>query len=80
MDVWGVLLTVGVPVLTIAVAVWATRRWGTRRAKVRVSWTSVPLLQDQARGGLLEVLYKDVVVDDPHLTTISVRNVGDPAT
>lgn len=37
---------------------------------------SIPLLKDQARGGLLEVSYEGSTIHDPHLTTLTIRNVG----
>jgi hypothetical protein len=65
-----------VAVVAIPVAVLATRQWGNRRAQIEFSSSSTPLLPDKVGRGLLAVTYRDIPVDDPHLVTVSVRNVG----
>lgn len=65
-----------VAIIAILVAVWATRRWGNRRAKVQFEFRSLPLLRDDMKPGLLEVTYRDMPVKKPHLVSVTIENVG----
>lgn len=63
-----------VALASIPITVWATRRWGNRRAKVSISVTSTPLIPDDATR--LAVTYRDIPVESPHLVTVVMRNTG----
>ena len=73
---WLAVAALAVAVVAIPVAIWATRRWGNRRARVEFQFMSLPLLPSDAREGLLEVTYRDVPVKDPHLVSVTLRNTG----
>jgi len=73
---WLALAALVVALVAVPVTIWATRRWGNRSARLDVSVTSAPLLPADVRDGLLEVTYRNVAVDRPHLVSISLRNTG----
>lgn len=78
MDVgsWVGLAALVVGILAIPVTVFATRQWGNRRARLEVEIKATPLLPEGARPGLLEVTYRDIPVDEPHLVSVTLRNIG----
>ena len=65
-----------VAVVAIPVTIWATRRWGNRRAVLTYALESVPLLPGDDQSLLLEVRYLGVPIPDPHLLTVTFRNTG----
>jgi hypothetical protein len=65
-----------VAVLAIPLTIWATRQWGTREARVNFGIDSIPLLPEQAGRGLVQVTYRDIPVDAPHLVSVTFRNTG----
>lgn len=65
-----------IALLGIPVSVWATRRYGSRRARLIFEYSSVPLLPDADPHGLLEVTYRDFPVKDAHLVSASLTNSG----
>lgn len=69
-------LALGVAVIAIPVAIWTTRQWGNRRARIDVSVTSTPILPGGTGPGLLEVTYGDIPVMEPHLVSVTLRNTG----
>lgn len=75
-EVWLGWAALGVAILSIPITVWATREWGSRRAQVEISVEATPLLPENARDGLLEVTFRDIRVENPHLVAVSVKNVG----
>lgn len=75
-----ILTVVGIVVGIIAIVVGAlaARRWGARRGKVFFEFSSTGLIpEDQVGPGkLLKVTFRDFEVNDPHLVTLRLRNVG----
>ncbi|HEY0260908.1 MAG TPA: hypothetical protein VGC18_13775 [Lacisediminihabitans sp.] len=65
-----------VAIAGIVVAVFATRRWGNRRGKLDLTFRSIPLIPEGVRPGLLQLSFRDFVVENPHLVEISLVNVG----
>ena len=82
MDKWQTAEWLGFIAIVVAVlfgigAIWAARRFGTRRGKVLVGAAATPLLASiGSQGNYLEVTYKDRAVEDPHLVRFLVTNVG----
>lgn len=80
-DNWLPLGALLVAVCGIPIAILATRKWGNRRAKLQVLTESTGLLAAGPSAGFsvsrhLEVTYKRVPVDNPHLVTLRIRNIG----
>ena len=73
---WIAIASLIVAALAIPSAIWATRQWGTRRARLECSAHSSPLLPKPGREGLLQVTYRDFPVTDPHIVSFALRNVG----
>jgi hypothetical protein len=73
---WVGLVALIVALIAIPVTIWATRQWGNRRARLEFLFESVPLLPENTRAGLLEVTYRGIPVEDPHLVTVTITNVG----
>jgi hypothetical protein len=69
-------VAIGVAVIAIIVGVLAVRRWGNRRLRLLFESTAIPLILGGAQSGLLKVTFRDVDVEDPHLVTILLKNVG----
>lgn len=72
------LAGVVVGVLAIAAAWWVGRRYGTRRRKLLFLFEAtslVPEIKGYAGSGL-KVTFHDVAVEEPHLLTIRLTNVG----
>lgn len=70
----GLLAFIGVVVAVAAIV--ATWRWaGGRRTKLIAGWTSVQMV---TRGNVegLEVHLKGSILDNPHLVTVALRNIG----
>jgi hypothetical protein len=65
-----------IAIIAIPASILGTRQWGNRRARVQFFFTSIPLLPDGTREGLLEVTYRDVPVSSPHLVSVTLRNTG----
>jgi hypothetical protein len=63
-----------VAILAVPITIWATRRWGNRRAKIALSVESTPLLPAESK--LLAVTYRDLPVADPHMVSVSFINTG----
>jgi hypothetical protein len=59
----------------IASGVGAARRWGTRRGRLAISHELSPLLSANGLADL-RVTYKGRTVKDPHLLSVSIKNVG----
>jgi hypothetical protein len=76
MSDWVGVAALIVAVIAVPITVWATRQWGNRRAKIEFYVDSVSLMPANARAGLLEITYRDIPVQDPHLVTIGLRNTG----
>lgn len=78
MDVgsWFGLAALIVAIIAIPATVLATRQWGNRRARLDVEIEAIPLLPEDARPGVLEVTYRDIPVDEPHLVSVTFRNSG----
>lgn len=74
--IWIAIAGVIVGAIGIGATVLAARRWGNRRRKILFAWEQVPLLAAGADHGLLEVTYRDIPVENPHLVTVRVANVG----
>jgi hypothetical protein len=75
---WLSLAGLIVAVVGVPTAVLATRRWGTRRARLQFGWDVTPLLlvarldeHDQ-----IKITYRGRPVDNPHLLTVRLANVG----
>lgn len=73
---WLVIAAIVVAVLIGVATVAATRRWGNRRRRLLFAVEAVPLLPPGKPDGLLQVTYRDFPVNDPHLVTARLRNVG----
>lgn len=69
------LISLAVAAVGIPVTVWATRRWGSRRARVEIDLDVVPILPSE-RPEELAVTFRDFPVPDPHLITFRIRNIG----
>lgn len=74
------VLTVIAIVLAVvigALAILATRQWGTRRRRLLFEYSTTPLIPPTENStNLLKVTYRDFEVAEPHLVTIRLRNVG----
>ncbi len=74
------IVGVAIGILGIIAAVWAARKWGSRRGRLAIEIESSPLIPAPSEGALrpdlLKVTYLDIEVDDPHLVTIRLANVG----
>lgn len=75
-DTWLGIAALLVAILALPAAVLATRQWGNRRARLDVEIDAIPLLPEGVRPGLLEVTYRDIPVNAPHLVTVIFRNSG----
>jgi hypothetical protein len=77
---WLAFLAVAIPsviaVVAISFGIWAARRWGTRRGKVLLSYSVTSLLPSGAPRTDLAVTFAGFPVEDPHLVTLRLRNVG----
>lgn len=73
---WIALVALLVAIFSIPVTIWATRRWGNRRASLQVRVEATPLLPSDTRPGLLQVTYRDFPVSDPHLVKVTIQNSG----
>lgn len=56
--------------------VLATRQWGNRRRKILFIYNKTALLPKGRQPGPLQVTYHDIPVKDPHLVTLSIKNIG----
>lgn len=65
-----------VAVLAIPVTIWATRRWGNRRAVLSYTVEVAPVLPEAEHARGLVVTYRDIPVPDPHLVTLTFVNSG----
>ncbi|MGA6208066.1 hypothetical protein ACPESR_25265 [Nocardia testacea] len=75
MDNWVAVAALIVAVVGIPLSIWATRRWGNRRAQLEIGVTATPLLPEGADGPL-QVTYRDIAVAKPYLVSVTLRNVG----
>lgn len=73
---WVAVAALVVAVLTGVGTVLAARQWGNRRRRILFSVESAPLLPPAERAGLLQVTFRDFPVENPHLVTVRVQNVG----
>ena len=73
---WIAIVGVVVAVVAIPVTIWATRRWGNRRALIAWVAESVSLLPEEAGRDLIEVTYRSLPVKDPYLVTVVIANTG----
>ncbi|QAY69756.1 hypothetical protein [Xylanimonas protaetiae] len=69
------LAALAVAIIAIPIAVFATRRWGSRRAKISVVSDAISLLPE-ATSGLVEVTFRGIPVNEPHLVTVVIANIG----
>ncbi|SFR18697.1 hypothetical protein SAMN04488564_104895 [Lentzea waywayandensis] len=67
-----------VAVVAIPIAVWTTRQYGTRRKKLLFLFEATSLMPEikGSAANALKITYHDIPVDDPHLLTIRLENVG----
>lgn len=63
-------------IIGIPTTVFATRQWGSRRARLDILVEATSLLPEHADPGLLEVTFGDIPVEEPHLVTVTFRNSG----
>ncbi|MFJ5992630.1 hypothetical protein [Lentzea sp. NPDC092896] len=63
-------------VIAIIVTIIVTRRWGTRRAKLLFQYKFTSLLPVENDRYNLKVVYKEQSIDNPHLVTLRLANVG----
>jgi hypothetical protein len=69
---WALVVAlVGIPI-----TIWTTRKWGTRRSKLLVAFSSTGLLATQTASDNLKVSFRDLPVGDPHLVSVLVKNTG----
>lgn len=73
---WSGLLTLVFAVLAIPTTIFATRKWGNRRARLEVEVSATPLLPEDAPPGVLEVTYRDFPVKEPYLVSVTLYNSG----
>lgn len=75
---WLALGALIVAVVAIPITMWTTRRWGTRRRRLLFARESTPLIPTApaGAGSLLKVTFRDLPVEEPHLVTLSLDNVG----
>jgi hypothetical protein len=73
---WIGLAGIILGVIGIVVTIAAARRWGNRRRKLLFSFESAPLLPPGPNNGLLEITYHGFPVEDPHLVTVRLQNIG----
>ncbi|MFC3891285.1 hypothetical protein ACFOWZ_07335 [Lentzea rhizosphaerae] len=67
-----------VAVVAVPIAAWVTRQYGTRRKKLLFLFEAtslMPVIKGSAADAL-KITYHDVPVDDPHLLTIRLENIG----
>jgi hypothetical protein len=76
---WLGLAALVVAIIAIPIAIWTTRRWGTRRKRVLLTYESTPLisqLSGEARSEITVHYRRDFTVPDPHLLKIRLQNIG----
>lgn len=71
----GVLATLALTVVLAALGLWGTRRWGTRRSRLRVSWDFVGVIPPHPAKNL-EIRLDGKVMEDPYVLTVIMRNAG----
>jgi hypothetical protein len=76
-DVLGIIAIV-VAVIAILVGVLAARRWGTKKRRLLVTYSASPLIPSLPSEAheTVQVTYKDIPVENPHLLEISIQNIG----
>lgn len=57
-------------------AILAARKWGTRRGKLLVAYSSTGLLVDQTSTDQIKVTFQNLPVEDPHLVSLLIKNIG----
>lgn len=70
---WGIVVAVIIGVLAMVITVRVSRR---RRGKLLVAHTSTILLTEGVSSSFLKVTYRDIPVQNPHLVTLLVKNIG----
>ncbi|NED97127.1 hypothetical protein G1H11_17655 [Phytoactinopolyspora alkaliphila] len=73
---WLALTAIIVAVMSIPIAVLATRHWGNRRARISYDIATVPMIPSDAEQGPLQISYHEIPVERPHLVTVTLDNTG----
>lgn len=73
---WLGLAALIVAIIGIPITVFATRRWGNRRAKLQLSIESTRLLAEGDVTEKLEVTFDGNPVKNPYLNTLWIKNSG----
>ena len=73
---WLAVAAIVVAILVGIATVIVTRRAGNRRRRLVFACDVAPLLPPGHEEGPLQVTYRDLPVEDPHLVTVRFRNVG----
>lgn len=81
MSEWEIGTWLGLASLIIALvvgagAVLAARKWGTRRGRLLVGYSSTSLLVDQSSTDQIKVTFQNIPIDKPHLVSLLIRNIG----
>lgn len=76
LGLWIALAALAVAIVGVGATIFATRRWGNRRRRILFAWEAAPLLLIGGDRDLLQVTYRDIPVEDPHLVTVRVANIG----
>lgn len=69
-------IAIVVAVVAIFTGIWVTRRFGNRRGRLLVAHNITPLLAPGSAINDLRVTYRDFDVEDPHLVSILLKNIG----
>jgi hypothetical protein len=70
---WLAWAALAVAVIAVPISILATRQWGSRRARLEVSVSATPLLPEDSHG-LLQVTFRDIAAEKPHLVSVALRN------
>lgn len=73
---WLGLIAIVVAAILGVAGLFAMRAWGTRRGKLLVTYSSTGLLAVKAAADKLKVTFDDNPVDDPHLVSVLLKNIG----
>lgn len=81
MDKWQTAEWLGFIAIIVAVlfgvaALIANRKFGNRRGRLLVAHTTSRLLASGSLSNYLKVTYRDFDVEDPHLVSLLLKNVG----
>ncbi|WP_026541656.1 hypothetical protein [Paenarthrobacter nicotinovorans] len=73
---WLAALAIVVSIVAIGTGIWAARKFGTRRGRLLVAHATTRLLTSDSGVSELKVTFRDFDVQDPHLVSIIVKNIG----